>query len=87
MHAIVVNLTITDPDAAGRSLHDHLVPRVSRAPGFVAGYWTVKDDSALSMFMFETREAATRMREQAVAGVPDGVVLEGIELREVIAHA
>jgi len=87
MHAVVVNLTITDPDAAGRALHEHLVPRVSRAPGFVAGYWTVKDDSALSMFMFETRDAARLMREQAVAGLPDGVVLEGIEVREVIAHA
>jgi hypothetical protein len=87
MHAVVVNLTITDPDAAGRALHEQLVPRVSRAPGFIAGYWTVKDDSALSMFMFETRDAARLMREQAVAGVPDGVVLEGIEVREVIAHA
>ena len=87
MHAVVVNLTITDPDAAGQALHEQLVPRVSRAPGFVAGYWTVKDDSALSMFMFETRDAARLMREQAVAGVPDGVVLEGVEVREVIAHA
>ena len=87
MHAVVVNLTITDPDAAWRALHEQLVPRVSRAPGFIAGYWTVKDDSALSMFMFETRDAARLMREQAVAGVPDGVVLEGIEVREVIAHA
>ena len=56
MHAVVVNLTITDPDAAAYALHEQLVPRVSRAPGFVAGYWTVKDDSALSMFMFESRE-------------------------------
>jgi hypothetical protein len=87
MHAVVVNLTITDPDAAGRALHEHLVPRVSRAPGFVAGYWTVKDDSALSMFMFETRDAARRMSEQAVAGVPAGVVLEAVEVREVIAQA
>jgi hypothetical protein len=87
MHAVVVNLTITDPDAAGQALHEQLVPRVSRAPGFVAGYWTVKGDSALSMFMFESREAASRMSNQAVAGVPDGVVLDGIEVREVMAHA
>jgi hypothetical protein len=87
MHAVVVNLIITNPDAAGRALHEQLVPRVSRAPGFVAGYWTVKDDTALSMFMFETRDAARLMSEQAVAGVPDGVVLEGVEVREVVAHA
>jgi hypothetical protein len=41
MHAVVVNLTITDSDAAAQALHEQLVPRVSRAPGFVAGYWTV----------------------------------------------
>jgi len=87
MHAVVVNLTITNPDAAGKALHEQLVPRVSRAPGFIAGYWTVKGDSALSMFMFETREAASRMSQQAVAGVPDGAVLDGIEVRDVVAHA
>jgi len=27
------------------------------------------------------------MSNQAVAGVPDGVVLDGIEVREVVAHA
>jgi hypothetical protein len=87
MHAVVVNLTITDTEAAGRALHEQLVPRVSRAPGFVTGYWTTKDNSALSIFMFETEEAATRMSEQAAAGVPSGVVLDGIEVREVVAHA
>jgi glyoxylase-like metal-dependent hydrolase (beta-lactamase superfamily II) len=87
MHAVVVNLTITDPDAAGQALHEQLVPRVSQAPGFVAGYWTVKGDTALSMFMFETEEDASLMSGQAVAGVPDGVVLDGIEVREVVAHA
>jgi hypothetical protein len=87
MHAVVVNLTITDPEAAGRALHEQLVPRVSQAPGFVTGYWTAKGDSALSMFMFETEEAARRMSEQAAAAVPGGVVLEGIEVREVVAHA
>ena len=87
MHAVVVNLTITDPDAAGEALHEQLVPRVSQAPGFVSGYWTVKDDTALSMFMFETEEAASLMSEQAAAGVPSGVVLGAIEVREVVAHA
>jgi len=87
MHAVVVNLTITDPDAAERALHEQLVPRVSRAPGFVAGYWTVKDDTALSMFMFETEDAANRMSTQAAAGVPGGVELESIEVRQVVAHA
>jgi hypothetical protein len=87
MHAVVVNLTINDPEAAERALHEQLVPRVSQAPGFVAGYWTTKDDTALSMFMFETDQAAERMSEQARSGVPAGVRLESIEVREVAAHA
>jgi glyoxylase-like metal-dependent hydrolase (beta-lactamase superfamily II) len=87
MHAVVLNLTITDPDAAGHALHEQLVPRVSQAPGFVAGYWTVKGNTALSMFMFETEDAAGLMSEQAVGGVPTGVVLDRIEVREVVAHA
>jgi hypothetical protein len=87
MHAVVVNLTITDPEAAERALHEQLVPRVSQAPGFVTGYWTTRGNTALSMFMFQSEEAAHRMSEQAAAGVPDGVVLDGIEVREVVAHA
>src|SRR5262245_42961020 len=87
MHAVVVNLTITDPDAAGEALHEQLVPRVSQAPGFVAGYWTVKESTALSMFMFETEAAANLMRQEAAAEVPTGVVLDAIEVREVVAHA
>jgi hypothetical protein len=87
MHAVVVNLTITNPEAATWALHEQLVPRVSQAPGFVTGYWTAKGNTALSMFMFETEEAANAMSEQAAAGVPDGVVLDGIEVREVVAHA
>lgn len=87
MHAVVVSLTITDPDAAGEALHEQLVPRVSQSPGFVAGYWTVKGDTALSMFMFESEEAAGLMSEQAVAGVPSGVVLDRVDVREVVAHA
>jgi hypothetical protein len=87
MHAVVVNLTITDPDAAERALHEQLVPRVSQAPGLISGYWTTKGESALSIFVFETEEAAARMSEQAAGGVPPGVTLNGIEIREVVAHA
>jgi hypothetical protein len=39
------------------------------------------------MFMFETEAAANLMSQQASAGVPSGVELDGIEVREVVAHA
>jgi hypothetical protein len=39
------------------------------------------------MFMFDSEDAAALMSEQAAAGVPRGVVLDRIEVREVVAHA
>jgi hypothetical protein len=87
MHAVVVNLTINDPAAAKKALHEQLVPRVSHAPGFVTGYWTTKDASALSVFIFETEDAANHMSELARLGVPPGVTLNDIDIREVVAHA
>ena len=87
MHAVIVNVTINDPEAAASELHEQLVPRVSQAPGFVAGYWTIKDNTGLTMLIFETEEAAEAMSEQARAGVPDAMTLVGGEVRNVEAHA
>jgi hypothetical protein len=87
MHAVVVNVTIDDPDAAERVLHEQLVPRVSQLPGFVTGYWTIKDNTGLTMLVFETEAEANRMGEQAHAIVPPAMTFEGVEVREVAAHA
>lgn len=87
MHAVVVRVTIEDDDSALSALREQVVPRVSQAPGFVAGYWTRKDDTGLSMLVFESEEAATTASEQVVANMPDGVNLENVEVREVVANA
>ena len=39
MHAVVVQVTVHDPDSDTARLRDEIVPRVSQAPGFVTGYW------------------------------------------------
>jgi hypothetical protein len=44
MHAVVVRVTLNDPDAATVALNEQVVPQVSKAPGFVAGYWSRKGD-------------------------------------------
>ena len=67
MHAVVVNVTITDPEAAERTLGERLVPQVSQLPGFVSGYWTLKGNTGLTMLIFESEEAATAMSRQAEA--------------------
>ena len=67
--------------------HPEIVPRVSKAPGFVSGYWTRKDNTGLSMVIFESEEAANAMSEQVRSMVPDAITVEEVEVREVAAHA
>ncbi len=87
MHAVVVKVTIDDREAAEAELHDKVIPQVSQAPGFVAGYWTTKDNTGMSMLVFESEDAATRASEMIPATVPDDVTLEDVEVREVVGHA
>lgn len=87
MHAVVVRVTIKDPEAATAVLREEVVPQVSQAPGFVAGYWTREGNGGLSMIVFESEEAARSASERIPSGMPEGVELEGIEVREVVANA
>ena len=87
MHAVVVRVTISDHEVAEGHLRENVVPGVSQAPGFVAGYWTRKDDSGIGMVVFESEDAANAMRERVPSMVPDVVTLEDVEVREVVAHA
>jgi hypothetical protein len=87
MHAVVVKVTINDPEAAESALREQVVPEVSQAPGFVAGYWTRKDNGGLSMLIFESEEEADGMSDRVRAMVPDAVTLESVEVRDVAAHA
>jgi hypothetical protein len=87
MHAVVVRVTIKDREAADKALNEQVVPRISQSPGFVAGYWTRKDDTGLSMVIVESEEAANEAKDRIPSMVPDAVELEGVEVREVVAHA
>jgi hypothetical protein len=87
MHAVVVKVAIDDPEAAQLELRDKLVPWASQTPGFVTGYWTIKDDSGLTMLIFDSETAANRMSEGVKSAVPDAMTLESVEVREVAAHA
>jgi hypothetical protein len=86
MHAVVVTVTLSgqsDPTA----LREQVVPRVSQMPGFVAGYWTRKDNSGVSMVVFESEENAQAASEQVPSTLPGDVTLQSNEVREVVAHA
>ena len=87
MHAVVVRVTIHNEDAATKILNEQIVPRVSGAPGFVAGYWTKRDGTGLSMLVFESEDGAQAMAGQIESPDPDAVTMEGVEVREVVANA
>lgn len=90
MNAVVVRVTISDPESATKGLREQVVPRVSQAPGFVAGYWTRKEgtNTGLSMILFESEDAATSASEQLQgAPTPEGVTIDDVEVREVVEHA
>jgi hypothetical protein len=87
MHAVVTRVTITDREAAESHLREQVVPGVSQAPGFVAGYWTRKDATGLAMVVFESEEAANSASERIPSMLTDAVTLEGTEVREVVMSA
>lgn len=87
MHAVVVRVTVGDPEAAVKELREQTVPRVSQAPGFTAGYWTRKDNTGLAMIIFDSEEAATGAMERLRAEPPAEITIDDVELREVVEHA
>jgi hypothetical protein len=90
MHAIVVRVSIGDHEVAQKALREQIVPRISSAPGFVAGYWTRSSDGSngLSMLVFDSEENARAGVEQIGSGpMPETVTLESTEIREVVANA
>jgi hypothetical protein len=86
MHAVVVTVTVNDAEASLNRLRDEVVPQVKQMPGVVAGYWTRKDDTGISMVVFESEDGAKAMSERVPTIVPDEVTLENVEVREVVAH-
>ena len=78
MHAVVVRVSISDIETAQKGLAEMVVPRVSQAPGFVAGYWTRSDDGSngQSMVVFESEDAARAGADRIGANAPEGVTLK-----------
>jgi hypothetical protein len=90
MHAVVVTVTIHDFDRGREMLKDRIVPAVSQAPGFVAGYWTRSEDNrGMGLIAVESEDAARSLAEMIQSQAPqdDAVTLETVEVREVVANA
>ena len=91
MHAVVVKVTVTEGEAATKHLREEIVPQVSQAPGFVAGYWVRLEggDEGNSVIVFESEDAARGTAEQIREnmGSNPGVTLKDITVGEVVANA
>jgi hypothetical protein len=87
MYAVVVRVTINEMERAQEELRNRVVPSVSQAPGFVAGYWTGTSSDGLSMVVFESEDAARQMADRVPQTIPEFVTLEDVEVREVVASA
>ena len=91
MHAVVVKVSIKDGSVATEYLRETVVPGVSQAPGFVAGYWVRLEggDQGNSIIVFESEEAARaaaeRLRENVAAN--PGVTVNDVSVGEVVANA
>jgi hypothetical protein len=87
MHAVVLNVRVTDPDAATAALRDQVVPQVAGTPGFIAGYWIRLDGGrGTAVVVFESQAAA---RSAAAEAQPPGdlMTFDSVEVGEVVANA
>lgn len=88
MHAMVFQVKIHDQEEARRILDEQIVPGVSGAPGFVAGYWVETTDGAgTSVVVFESEETANRAAASGPRPQSDALTVESFTIGAVVAHA
>ena len=90
MHAAMVTVTIdpTYADQADKALREQVIPMVSAAPGFIAGYWLEPADGrAISLVLFETEEQAHQTAPPLGASPTPGATIGAVEFRLVTASA
>ena len=88
MHAVVVDVSISDLEQSQRELRERVVPIVSQAPGFVSGVWLARGEGkGHSVVVFETEEAANAMAEQVRSVAPSTVTVDNVGVHEVVAKA
>jgi hypothetical protein len=87
MHAVIIDVTFKDVSAAQAEL-SQLVPQVSAAPGFVAGYWiALSPNKGMSIVIFESEAVAQALAEMAQGAPAMAVTMDSLEVGEVMAHA
>jgi hypothetical protein len=71
-----------------KNLKEQVIPMVSGAPGFVAGYWTdALDDKGLALIVFKDEASAKASAPPAGTDMGEGVKIDSVEFREVLGSA
>lgn len=88
MHAVVVDVSISDTEQSERELRERVVPMVSKVPGFVSGFWMeYGEGKGHSVVVFESEDVASQMAEQVRSNAPSAVEIDRVSVHEVVAHA
>jgi hypothetical protein len=89
MHAVVVHVTVNELTAAQENLTNEVVPRVSGAPGFVAGYWVAEESNkGIGLIVYDSEGAARAVAEQVQpSGAGGAVTIDSVDVCEVVASA
>jgi hypothetical protein len=94
MHAVLIEVDTSgqpDQEAGLKHLREQIVPGVSQAPGFRAGYWLrpLGDSKGTSVVLFDTEEHAEAAAQALGVGSSPapGVRVVRREVREVAASA
>jgi hypothetical protein len=91
VHAVIVSVSINDPEAATTTLRNEIVPMVKQAPGFVAGYWVRLDTDSGSQgrgtIVFESEDAARAVADQVQQRPREEVTINSVDVGEVVERA
>ena len=94
MHAVLIEVDTSgqpDQEAGLKNLRENVVPGVSQAPGFHAGYWLrpLGDAKGASLVLFDSEEHAEAASQALTVGseAAPGVKVIRREVREVAASA
>ncbi|HEY5985277.1 MAG TPA: hypothetical protein VIV12_02680 [Streptosporangiaceae bacterium] len=86
MHAALVMVTIdqVQAPAAAVALMDDIMPRITSAPGFAAGYWLEPADGrGFSILLFNTEDQARQAAQATSSWSAPGVTIDAVEVRPV----
>jgi hypothetical protein len=85
---VTVTIDPAQANQAEKALREQIIPMVSAAPGFVAGYWLEPvDGRAESLVLFDTAEQARQAAPPLGASPTPGVTIAAVEFRLVTASA